>query len=203
MTKSSHTSSRDLAAALQRQTARTGATTPAVRGADWRLATVTAVGTGTVTADGIVVRCLETYTMPLVGDVIAISQSSSGNWIAFGRTASVTSGWTPLALSSGCTHPGHGYTPAWLREGPRIYMRGRIGLTGGSGIPNGTSFASIPVAIRPAGGVAVGWAVARDGGAEPSVARVEITDVGVLRTYDSSAPLPTWVALDGVTYTLN
>ena len=80
---------RDLAWALKQQAKRTGERESAVRGSDWRLATVSAVGTdGTVTADGIVCRRLETYPNPVVADVIAISQSSAGNWLAWGRMAS-------------------------------------------------------------------------------------------------------------------
>lgn len=87
--KSGHSVNRDLGAALKRAAQRTGEQTPAVRGADWRLATVTATGTGgTVTADGIVCRRLASYTAPAVGQVIVISQSSSGNWIALGPLAS-------------------------------------------------------------------------------------------------------------------
>ncbi|MFD9150597.1 hypothetical protein [Streptomyces diastaticus] len=78
----------DLAAALQRQAVRKVAAAPAARGADWRMATVTAVHSdGTVTADGIVCRRLETYSAPAVGDLIIISQSGAGSWITLGRTA--------------------------------------------------------------------------------------------------------------------
>jgi len=87
VSKSSHASNRDLKFALQQQAKRAGERSPSVRGADWRLATVTAVGTGTVTADGIVCRRLKSYTTPTVGDVSVISQSSSGNWIALGPLA--------------------------------------------------------------------------------------------------------------------
>lgn len=88
MTQSAHGTRRDLADALKRQSVRAGAEAPAVRGADWRLATVTTVGTdGTVTAGGIKARRLKSYTTPAVGDVIVISQSSSGNWIALGPLA--------------------------------------------------------------------------------------------------------------------
>lgn len=101
--KSAHASTRDLAAALQQSARKTGETLPSVRGADWRTATVTAVGAGTVTADGIVARCMETYTMPLAGDVAVISQSSNGNWIAFGRLSSGDPGWTQPSLGAGYT----------------------------------------------------------------------------------------------------
>lgn len=88
MSKSGHGVHRDLAWALKQQAQRAGEQAPSVRGADWRLATVTAVGAGTVTADGIVCRCLASYTSPAVGDIAVISQSSSGNWIALNRLAS-------------------------------------------------------------------------------------------------------------------
>lgn len=80
---------RDLKAALRRQSQRVGEETPSVRGSDWRLATVTAVnGDGTVAADGIpAIRCMESYLLPTVGDVIVIDQNSAGNWLAWGRTA--------------------------------------------------------------------------------------------------------------------
>ena len=91
MTKSSHASTRDLAWALAQRAKRTGEQTPSVRGADWQLATVTAVATdGTLTANGVTIRCLETYLQPAVGDVAVITQSGSGNWAAIGRLATGT-----------------------------------------------------------------------------------------------------------------
>ncbi|MFJ7417998.1 hypothetical protein ACIQXD_05215 [Streptomyces uncialis] len=83
---SSHGVHRDLAAALRGQAQRAGEAATTVRGSDWRLATVTVVGTdGTVTADGIPARRMETYARPAVGDTILLTQSSSGNWAAAGR----------------------------------------------------------------------------------------------------------------------
>ncbi|MFE7106648.1 hypothetical protein ACFU98_35415 [Streptomyces sp. NPDC057575] len=93
-----------LADALARQAADIGASTPAVRGGDWRLATVATVGTdGTITTtDGIVARRLESYTNPAVGDLIRIDVSSSGGWTTPGRTAGAVTDptWTS-------------YTPVW------------------------------------------------------------------------------------------
>jgi hypothetical protein len=85
--KSSLGTHRDLAWALKQQARRTGEQTPSVRGSDWQMATVTAVGTdGTVDADGIpAIRCMETYLQPTVGDLIYITQESSGNWLGWGR----------------------------------------------------------------------------------------------------------------------
>lgn len=87
--KSGHSINRDLGAALRRAAQRTGEQAPSVRGADWRLATVTDVLTGgMVQVDGdMEVRRLASYTTPADGDVIVISQSSSGNWIALGPLA--------------------------------------------------------------------------------------------------------------------
>ena len=191
---------RDLAAALKQQAKRTGERSTSVRGADWRLAVVTAEnGDGTVDADGIEdIRCMETYSQPAVDDVIVITQSSSGNWLALGRTTAVDPDWAPLTLAAGYTNPGHGYTASYLREGRRIWMRGRIGPTSGT-IPDGDTLATIPAAIRP--GVAAAWAVVRDASAMPAVCRLEITAAGALRTFQSSA-LPQWVGLDGITYTI-
>lgn len=199
--KSGHATNRELAASLKRQAARTGAATPAVRGADWRLATVTALGAGTVTADGIPVRCMESYSLPAVGDVIEVSQSSSGNWITHGRLAGYQSTWTALTLAAGYINPGHGHTAGWMREGRRIWLRGRIGRTGGATIPNNTTIATIPAAILPADGLDVGWAVARDATTYPATIRVDITTVGILRTFET-ASLPIWIALDGISYTI-
>lgn len=111
-----HSSVRRLADALQKQAVSAGANTPSVRGADWRLATVQTVNAGgtIVTDDGITVRQLETYTMPLVGDVIVISQSSSGNWIACGRlaTADLGLGQSRTALKTADTSRTNNATPS-------------------------------------------------------------------------------------------
>jgi hypothetical protein len=82
---------RDLAWALKQQAKRTGERSPKVRGADWRLATVTTVNTnGTIVADGITARCLESYLSPAAGDVVVLDQNSMGNWLCRGRTATGT-----------------------------------------------------------------------------------------------------------------
>lgn len=97
---------RDLAWAIRQQAKRAGEQTPSVRGADWRLATVTDLhDDGTVTADGILCRRMDTYTMPAVDDVIAITQSSSGNWLALGPP------------DPGGGRPWKTYTPAWTAGG--------------------------------------------------------------------------------------
>lgn len=88
MSGSSQAVHQHLADALRQSAVDAGANSPAVRGSDWRTATVTAVnGDGTVVADGITVRRMESYPSPVVGDVIAVTQASNGNWLAWGRTA--------------------------------------------------------------------------------------------------------------------
>ncbi|SDL27567.1 hypothetical protein [Streptomyces indicus] len=202
MTTSAHTDARRLADALSGAAVAAGETTPAVRGADWRLAEVDTVNAdGTIeTTDGIIVRRMESYVLPAAGDVIVISQSSSGNWIALGRTATNSGGWTALTLAAGYTNPGHGYTASYLREGRRIWLRGRIGPTSGT-IADGDTILTLPAAIRPADSPTVSWAVTRDASAMPAVCRLEITTAGAVRTFQTTA-LPSWVALDGISYTI-
>jgi len=89
VTRSGQGVHRDLAWALKEQSRRAGAEDPNVRGADWQMATVSAVNAdGTVDADtGTIpsIRCMETYLQPTVGDLIYITQGSTGNWLAWGR----------------------------------------------------------------------------------------------------------------------
>ena len=200
--KSTHASTRDLKYAIQQAAKRTGEQAPSVRGADWRLATVTAEnGDGTIDADDIPdIRCMEPYILPAVGDVIVITQSSSGNWVAWGRTTTYDPDWVNLTLAAGFQNPGHGYTASYLREGRRIWLRGRIGPTAGS-IADGATLLTLPAAIRPAGATAVAWAVARDAAVVPATLRLEILTTGAIRTFQSSN-LPTWVSLDGISYTI-
>lgn len=73
----------------RQQSAVTVQDAPALRGADWRTAVVTAVSTdgAVVTADGIPARRLESYVAPAVGDRVVLVVSGSGNWLAAGRPA--------------------------------------------------------------------------------------------------------------------
>jgi hypothetical protein len=73
--------------ALRSQAVSAAAESPVVRGSDWRTASVATVpGDGTITTtDGITARCQESYLSPAVGDMIVITQNSSGNWYAWGR----------------------------------------------------------------------------------------------------------------------
>jgi hypothetical protein len=104
----------------------------------------------------------------------------------------------PLTLAAGYGNPGHGWTASYLREGRRIWLRGRISPNAGT-IADGATLLTLPPAIQP--GVAVAWAVARDASVMPAVCRLEIMNTGVVRTFQSSN-LPSWVALDGISYTI-
>ncbi|MFE9337774.1 hypothetical protein [Streptomyces sp. NPDC007063] len=192
-------SPQQLAAGIRGAAVEAGQSATSVRGADWRLATVTTVNTdGTVDCGTIRARRLPSYPAPQSGDVIIITRSSSGNWAALGRLESSGGGWTALTLASGYQWPGHGYSPAYLVQGTEVTFRGRIGPTSGT-IANGATIATIPTAIRPPSGVEAGFAVARDSGVNPAVVRAEITDSGILRIYETTNQ-PSWIALDGIRY---
>ncbi|MER5783735.1 hypothetical protein ABT104_18730 [Streptomyces mobaraensis] len=111
------------------------------------------------------------------------------------------SGWQTLALASGFGNPGHGAVASWRRLGPMVMLRGRIGPTkSGATISNGTTIATLPAAIRPAGNREFAWASPRDvTNKAPAVTRVEITPGGIMRTFEMF-DAPAWISLDGVTY---
>ncbi len=200
---------RDLREALRAQARKAGEQTPSVRGSDWRLATVTAVNTdGTVDADGIpAIRCMEAYTLPAVGDLIAIDQNSSGNWLARGRLATATgTAWTALTPAAGFT-AGQGsldvaqfriITPAggWRR----VELRGA--LTSTTNLTAPTVCTTFPAAARPANPRT--WAVARNYSADTKgTVRVELAASGTLTVYASATTsITTWLCLDGCYYDL-
>lgn len=181
---------------------RQAAADPAVRRADFRYDVVTAVNTdGTVSVGDVRARRYTAYTAPAVGDQVVLLQSGNRNWIALGRLAPATDTgtWTTLTLAAGFAHPGHGYLPGWMKEGKRVWLRGRAGVTSGS-ITNGATIATLPTNIRPAGNLEFGWAAPRGQiSTAPSVTRAEIAPGGILRIYEAFN-LPAWISLDGVTY---
>ncbi|WP_097982775.1 hypothetical protein [Streptomyces sp. f150] len=176
------------------------AATPAVRGGDWRMATVATVGTdGTVTTtDGIVARRLETYPAPLVGDVIRIDQSGAGSWLAVGRTVSTTGdGWTALTLS-GAWVPNGGATDA--PPSARVRPDGELQLSGmikGVAVNAG---GSASVGLLPAGVSTSYWV---RGVSPTSIAqnyvRVDVNPTGAITLVNGSVALlaTSWVVLDG------
>lgn len=222
MTRSSHATTRDLAAAFQRKTIRTGAATPAVRGSDWRLATVTAVGTGTVTADGIVARCMETYSAPVIGDLVRLDQSSSGNWLAMGRLASAAgASWTTPTLGTGYTQ-GNASTTGNL-NGPIRYRKINVQGTwfmewdGAADRANGAQTsnilnAALAAAYRPAHRASL--VVARNATSITGVAastsvvhslKVDFNQDGTVQLVSASAGdvETNWVSLRGIRYPLD
>ncbi|WP_328313078.1 hypothetical protein OG432_24365 [Streptomyces sp. NBC_00442] len=142
-----------LSDALFQQAQAAGATTPAVRGADWRLAVVATVNTdGTIiTTDGITVRRSDMYATPTVGDTIVVTVSSAGNWFTSGRIAPTTTAgtWQPLTFSGTWSAWGSPYySPAY-----RINGDGTVSLCGLAKAPASTTSASVianlPAAARP------------------------------------------------------
>lgn len=130
------------------------AATPAVRGGDWRLATVATVGTdGTVTtADGIVARRAALYEGPLIGDLIRLSQSGAGSWVADGRLAP-TGGdaWVAPSLTSPWASFGSGYQPVRYR----LYANGDVGIegvvgTGATSVTGTSAVFTLPAGCWPA-----------------------------------------------------
>lgn len=144
----------DLADAIRRQAVQAGVETPAVRGADWRLAIVQTVNSdGTVlTTDGITARRMDTYLTPTAGDQILVTQSGSGNWITLGRTAPPTTAgtWQTLSLNTGWSaFSATYYTPAY-----RIHGDGTAALAGLARAPASTTgvatVGTLPAAAAPA-----------------------------------------------------
>lgn len=210
MTKSGHSIHRDLKWALQQQAKRTGEQSPSVRGSDWRLATVTAVGTdGTVTADGLTYRRMETYQTPTVGDVIAVTQSSNGNLLAWGRTGTATApngAWTAIPLASGFTSTHTVFGPAQYRivtayGSTRVELRGSADAT--TSVTAQANFSTaLPVAARPS--VVRTWVGRRNYSVDTKgIVPMEISTGGVMNVFGSASPAQTdWFALDGCHYDL-
>jgi hypothetical protein len=206
---SGHGINRDLAAALRRQAQRTGERAPSVRGGDWRLATVTAVNTdGTVDADGIPsIRCMEWYSLPAVGDLIRIDQSSSGNWLAMGRLSTATgTPWTALTPAAGFTAGQGSLDVAQFRiitaagGGRRVELRGA--LTSSTNLTAPTVCTTFPTAARPSAPRT--WAAARNYSADTKGAvRVELATTGTLTVFASATTsITTWLCLDSCYYEL-
>ncbi|WP_199553186.1 hypothetical protein [Streptomyces sp. N35] len=106
--------------------------------------------------------------------------------------------WAPLTLSSGFTHPGHGFTPAYRLLGSAVILRGRISKTSGT-IADTDVIATVPAALRPA--AAVGWAGPRNG-SSPGMVRLELNTAGEVKVFAGTAS-PSWISLDLVTYFLD
>jgi hypothetical protein len=171
-----------LADAIHQEAVRAGAAAPGVRGSDWRLAVVATVGTtGTITTtDGIVARRAEAYQGPAVGDVIRISVSGSGAWIAEGRQAPAddSDAWHALTLTSPWVNYGSTYQTARYRyAGGGVVMVQGLVATGGNSVSGTSNIASaLPAGLRPPAGLV--WPAIRDGNV---VRQLEITTGGIIR----------------------
>ncbi|GAA2802865.1 hypothetical protein [Streptomyces showdoensis] len=140
----------DLADALHAEVIRTGAEAPAVRGATWQTAVVTAVAAdGTLTAAGISgIRRLERFTDPVIGDTIIINQAASGAWIATDRLATSVGEWTALSFASGFSAAAGYQVPQYRLIGRTVHIRGSF--TKSTTLVSGDVFTTVPTAIRPA-----------------------------------------------------
>lgn len=192
----------DLADAMRQQALQTGANSPDVRGADWRQAIVATVGTdGTITTtDGIIARRMATYVTPTVGETIVVSISSSGNWLAHGRIAPVSTAgtWQPLTLSGGWTTFGSPYwTPAY-----RINGDATVSLCGLAKAPTTAAtpqtLCTLPAAIVPTSKSRFPTEVANG---IHGVLDVNGTGTSTLQIQDYSGNA-TWAGLDGIRYRL-
>lgn len=182
MTPPSPAGAREVAWALKQQARRVGEESPSVRGADWRLATVTADNAdGTVDADGIDdIRCMETYSQPAVGDVIVITQSSSGNWLAWGRyTPATGSGWeTPTLTAPWINYPGGGnYQAARYRRLPdrTVVLEGLI-ASDGTSVSGVSTVTTLPPGYRPAATLVLPTIATGN-----ALRQLEIVETGVVR----------------------
>ncbi|PWG13885.1 hypothetical protein DF268_08410 [Streptomyces sp. V2] len=139
----------DLADAMRQSAVDAGAGTPAVRGSNWQLATVTAVATdGTLTAAGISgIRRVARFIDPAVGDVVVISQSASGNWLALDRLATSVGEWTTLPLAGGFSAAAGYFAPVYRVIGREVQLRGSA--TKSTTLVSGDVWATLPVGARP------------------------------------------------------
>jgi hypothetical protein len=155
------------------------------------------------------VRRMDTYQAPTVGDVIVISQSSSGNWITFGRTASAADpvgAWTAIPLASGFTSTHTVFGPAQYRivtayGSTRVELRGSVDCA--SSVTTQTNFSTeLPTAARPT--VTRTWVGRRNYSVDTKgIIPMEISTGGVMNVFGSASPSQTdWFALDGCHYYL-
>ncbi|MFE9845765.1 hypothetical protein [Streptomyces goshikiensis] len=177
---------RSLADAIGRQAEAVATGSPAARGADWRQAVVATVGAdGTVTTtDAVVARRLGRYVSPAVGDLIAVSVSGSGQWLALGRLASGAGGWTTLPLASGWTAHTLFYPPAYRLNGDGTATLCGLAETTNA-LSAGATVATLPTEARPAKRVRVTVEIA--GGV---IGVMTILTTGAITLDDPTAAIP-------------
>lgn len=145
---------RVLADAIAGEARRQGETSSTVRGSDWQTAVVTAVdvAAGTVDCGPIRARRLESYGGAQVGDLIVITRSGTGNWVAWGRlrdSADTTTAGATAATGFDLVE--------WSarRVGLHCYIRLAVTRTGAAiaataaGNISDTQLATLPAGWRP------------------------------------------------------
>lgn len=196
-----------IAAAARQQ----GETTPAVRGADWQIAIVTAINAtaGTVDCGTIRARRLAVYQSPAVGDQIVLTNSGSGNWIALGRTSTGRdTAWTQPTLAAGFSHNANDqgnvrWRVVTIGGTPFMQWRGGLGLT----YPSTGMFlsAALPTAARPATLRTVPAACSGSASVQNAM-KLDFTATGtgqVVGFTTGGTANPPWVSLNGVQYPLD
>lgn len=155
MSSGSQAVTQQLADALRQSAVQAGADSPQVRGADWRMAVVATVASdGTVTTtDGVTARRLAAYQLPAVGDLVLVSQSSSGSWVAINRAVPATGDeWQTPAFASPWANytAGGGYQTARFRTaGGELIIEGLV-TTGATSVSGSSTVFTLPAAYRPA-----------------------------------------------------
>lgn len=202
---------------------RKGASTPTVRRADWQTAVVTAVNVvaGTVDIGDVRARRLDTYQNPTVGDLIMVTQSGNGNWLAIGRTSTgVDTAWTQPSLATGFTHDGNSNGNVQYRvvtvAGTRFMQwRGGLGITySGNSIQNsGDCLASaLAASLRPPSVRSLTAACSASNSSSLSLKvdartdgqiRVVGTTTSTSDTHTTPIIRPPWVSLNGLQYSLD
>ncbi|MCX4543765.1 hypothetical protein [Streptomyces sp. NBC_01565] len=177
---------RGLADAISRQAIEQVSASPSSRGADWRQAVVDTVNAdGTVTTtDGVIARRASTYLSPAAADVIVVTVSGSGQWMALGRLASGTSGWTTLPLAGGWAAVSSYYTPAYRLNGDGTASLCGLAQLSGT-LADGATVATLPTEARPAKQVRAAVQVATG-----YFGVMTILTTGVIQLGDYSAALP-------------
>jgi hypothetical protein len=171
-----------LADAIKSAAVQAGSNEPSVRGADWQTAAVTAVGSdGTVTAAGIIARRSRSYADAAVGDLILLTISGSGNWVALCKLAPSdgSDAWQAPALTSPWINyvGAGGYTGARYRRYPDgdVSIEGVVASNAVSVGPTSNLF-TLPANFRPAAIVVA--PVLTTGNA---VRQLEVSAVGLVR----------------------
>jgi hypothetical protein len=150
----------ELADAIRSGAIQAGADSPQVRGADWQTAVVTVVGTdGTVTAGGIIARRLASYTEPAVGDLIALTQSGAGSWLAVGVLAPGPPVWTTYTpVWSGLSVLGASVSSGrYQRTGATVHFVAALTWGTGGSLGTGTIQVTLPIAATSAATSDLGW----------------------------------------------